>query len=74
MNRELIESLIEQLANMNLNDLLGELLLLQKETKQSIAVMIEKAIRRYVDSEKSDGYHAWVDGVKYPIPDRLRVP
>lgn len=54
--------------------LIRELIELGKETRLSIKTMVLKAIRRYIDSEKSNDEHVWVDGVKYPIPERLRIP
>jgi len=54
--------------------LVRELIELGKETRLSIEMMVLKAIRRYIDSEKSSDEHVWIDGVKYPIPDRLRIP
>lgn len=51
-----------------------ELLELRHETLLSIREMVWQAIRRYIDSERSNDKHVWIDGIKYPIPNRNRIP
>gem|GEM_PF-3903960 len=33
--------------------------------------MVEKAVRQYIDSERSNDKQVWIDGIKYPIPQRI---
>ena len=40
----------------------------------SIPEIVEKASEKYFDSEMSDDRYVWLDGVKYPIPERFRAP
>jgi predicted transcriptional regulator len=51
--------------------MIRELIELQKETRFDIEAMIVSAIRQFIDREKSNEDHVWVDGVKYPIPKRI---
>ena len=56
------------------NPLFKELLELQNETLLTIKEMVRLAVRRYIDSERSNDTHVWVNGIKYPIPERNRIP
>lgn len=53
---------------------LGKIVVLLECTRLSIPEIVEKAINKYFDSEMSDSRYVWLDGVKYPIPERFRVP
>jgi len=54
--------------------LFRELVELQNETQMSIRAMLWLAVRRYIDSERSNDEHIWINGIKYPIPERNRIP
>jgi len=56
------------------NPLFKELLELQNETLLTIKEMVRLAVRRYIDSERSNDKHVWINGIKYPIPERNRIP
>jgi len=54
--------------------LFKKLVMLLECTGLSIPEIVERAIGKYFDSEMSDDRYVWLDGVKYPIPERFRVP
>lgn len=65
---------LEKLSNNDVfvfEQLIRDLVELQKETRLSVMVMIQKAIKQYIDNEKSDEKHVWIEGIKYPIPERI---
>lgn len=76
----IVNLVLNELNKLNNNDvivfeqLFSDLIELQKETRFSITAMVQKAIRQFIDREKSGDNHVWHDGVKYPIPERFRVP
>jgi hypothetical protein len=53
---------------------LGKIVVLLERTRFSIPEIVEKAIEKFFDGEMSDDRYVWLDGVKYPIPERFRVP
>ena len=54
--------------------MVNELLELEQETKVSVEELVFRAIRRYIDCERSSEMQWWIKGVKYPVPERLRIP
>jgi hypothetical protein len=51
--------------------LFEELMELQTETRLSVPEMVSIALRRYIDSVKSNDKGIWVDGVRYPVPKQM---
>jgi len=54
--------------------LFRKMLVLLERTGLSIPEIVERAIDKYIDSEMGDDRYVWLDGVRYPIPERFRVP
>jgi len=52
----------------------GKIVVLLERTGLSVPEIVEVAIGRYFDGEMSDNRYVWLDGVKYPMPERFRVP